>query len=202
MKQSTYAKLFEGLNVAGAVLTFLAAGVAIASTTRVAAGHPYLLPAAIIVFVGGQMLIVAAAPGLSRKRLDLKSAIALMGLYTLLSFLDVISIAIGLPFILVTMVLGPLTTAVFVLASVVLGIYVIEEIIGYDLQGRISILESPLQAFIALMVWIGSLLILVWDVGTHGDAEWVMERAADLIFNLRKAIQETIDSILQKEGSD
>ncbi len=179
MKQAICDKLFEGLNVGGAVLTLLAAVAAIASTTRLSAQLPYLLPLAIIVFVAGQLLIVIARVGLTRIPLKPRHVVVLVGLHILLSFWDVIAIVIGLPVILITMVLGPMMVVVLVLASVVLGMYLIEEVIGHDLQGYISVLERPSQAFTALVVWAASLLVLMWHVGRHESADWVLEKAAD-----------------------
>jgi hypothetical protein len=100
-------KLFEGLNVAGAMLALLAAVAAIASTTRLSAQLPYLLPLAIIVFLVGQVLIVIARVGPTRIPLKPRHVVALVGLHILLSFWDVIAVVIGLPAILITMVLGP-----------------------------------------------------------------------------------------------
>lgn len=200
MKKPGYVKLFDGLNYAGAVLTFLAALGAIASTTRLSAEHAYLLPLVFMAFAVGQFLIVIATVGSTRIRFTLKNVTALVGLYTLLSFWDLVSVVIGLPFILITMVLGPLMVVVFVLACVVLGMYLVEEVIGFDLRGYLSVLENPFQAFVALAALVISFLVLRWHYGKDESEDWVMEKAGDLSINVRQQLQGMVGKIVQKYG--
>jgi hypothetical protein len=202
MKKPGYAKLFDGLNYAGAALTFLAALGVIASTTRLSAEYPNILPLVFIAYAAGQLLIVIANVGLTRIRFNLKTVIALTGLYTLLSFWDFISILIVLPFIVISMVLGPFMIIVFVLAAVVLGMYLVEEVIGYDFRGYISILENPLQALIALVALAISFLVLRWHLGKDESEDWVMEKAGDLSFNIRQQLQRMVGEIVQKNSHD
>jgi hypothetical protein len=202
MKKPGYGGLFDGLNFAGAVLTALASLGVIASTTRLSAKHPYLLPLTLVLFLAGQVLIVLGTVGLTRIRPNPKDVLALIGLYSLLSAWDFISIVIGLPFILVTMILGPLMVIVSVLASVALIMYLVEGVIGYDLSGYISLLENPFQAFVAVLALVISLLVLRWHFGQHGGADWVIEKAGDLIFNLRQQFQGMVETIIEQDGLD
>jgi hypothetical protein len=202
MKKPGYVKLFDGLNVTGAVLTFLAALGVIGSTTKLAAEHPYLLPLVFIAYAGGQFLIVLANVGLTRIRFNLKNVVVLTSLYTFLSFWDLVSILIGLPFIAVSMVLGPFMTVVFVLAAVGLGLYLVEEVIGYDLSGYSSALENPLQALVVLVTLVLSFLVLRWHYGRDEGEDWAMEKAGDLSFNLRQRIRRMVGEIVQKYSYD
>lgn len=202
MKKPGYVKLFDGLNYAGAALTFLAALGVIASATKLSARYPYLLPWVFITYTAGQFLIIIANVGLTRIRFNLKNVMALTVLYTLLSCWDLISILIGLPFIVISMVLGPFTITVFVLAIVVLGMYLVEEVIGYDVRGYTSVLESALQAFIALVAMVISFLVLRWHFGKEKSGDWVVEKAGDLSFTLRQQLQGLVGEIVRKHSHD
>ncbi len=202
MKKAGYLKLFDGLNYAGAALTFLAALGVIASATRLSVNWPYILPLVFILYGVGQFLIVIANVGLTRIRFTLKNVVALTVLYTLLSLWDFITILIGLPFIAISMVLGPFMIVVFVLAIVVLGMYFVERVIGYDISGYSSILENPFQAFVALVALVISFFVLRWHFGKDQSEDWVMEKAGDLSFNMRQQLKGMVEEIIQKYGYD
>jgi hypothetical protein len=76
--------------------------------------------------------------------------------------------------------------------------YLIERIIGYDLPGVVSALQTPTQALIASAVWIGSLLVLIWHFGGHESGDWLIEKAGNLIYSLRQWLQEMIQEIIQQ----
>jgi hypothetical protein len=197
-----YAKLFVGLNVAGVILTFLAALSAIAATTRLSVKIPCLLAIVLVVYVVGQMVIVIATVDATRIRFTPANVLALVSLYTLLSFWDLFALAIGLPFIAITLVLGPLTTVVFVLATVILGMYLIEHIIGYDLRGAISALETPVQTLVVAVVWVISLLVLIWHYGRHESGDWAIEKAANWVYDLRQQLQGQVEEIIRQYSRD
>jgi hypothetical protein len=202
MKKPGYGRLFDGLNLAGAVLTALAALGVIASTTRLSTEHPYLLPLTLVLFLVGQVLNVLGTVGSTRIRPNPRDVLALIGLYSLLSAWDFAALVIGLPFILVTMILGPLMVIVSVLASVALVMYLVEGVVGYDLSGYVSVVENPFQAFLAVLALVVSVLVLRWHFGQHGSADWVIERAGDLIFNLRQQLQGMAETIIEQDGHD
>ena len=185
--------LFEGLNYAGAILALLAALGVLAWMLGLGTRFPYLLPLVLVVFVAGQFLMVVAATGLRRIRFDPKNVAALTGLYTLLSFWDLVSLVVGLPAIALTMVLGPLTVVVAVLAAVVLGLYLVEGVAGY-----VSLLENPVQALAALVVLVAALAVLRWHLGQHESADWLLARAGDLAFRLRQRLQGAVARIMEK----
>ncbi|MEJ2209516.1 MAG: hypothetical protein P8129_10825 [Anaerolineae bacterium] len=190
--------LFEGLNYAGAILALLAALGVLAWMLGLGTRFPYLLPLVLVVFVAGQFLMVVAATGLRRIRFDPKNVAALTGLYTLLSFWDLVSLVVGLPAIALTMVLGPLTVVVAVLAAVVLGLYLVEGVVGYDVAGYVSLLENPVQALAALVVLVAALAVLRWHLGQHESADWLLARAGDLAFRLRQRLQGAVARIMEK----
>jgi hypothetical protein len=193
VKQSLCSSLFDGFNYAGATLTILAGVGAI-----LLAAHPGWLPLVLAAYLAGQWITIVAAAGKAGVRFTARSVAALLGLHILLSWWDVIALVLGLPAILLTMILGPLATVVWVLASVVVGIYAIEQVIGYDLQGVVSVLETPFQALLALGVWCISLGVLWWHLGTHDSTDWAIERAGALIWNVRRRLQEGAEDILQQ----
>jgi hypothetical protein len=157
-------------------------------------GRPYLLPLAAIVFFAGQGLHVVAAVGLTHIRFAPGHVAALLGLYILLPFWDLIALLAGLPFIALTIVLGPFTTVVFVLSVVVLGVYAVERVIGYDIQGITTIVENPRQALATLGVCGLSLLVLIGHYGRHEGGDWLLERVVDRIWGLRQRLQGRVQS--------
>lgn len=186
-------RLFEGLNYAGAFLAFLATVVVVVWMMAPGSMLPCSLPLVLVAFVAGQLSMALAALGMNRIRLGLKpnlgNVAALVGVYTLLSFWDLVSLAIGLPCIVVTMVLGPLMAVVAVLAAAVLGLYLVEGGLGHDVGGYVSLLENPLQALAAVAVLAAALAVLRWHLGKHESADWLLERAGDSIFALRQRLQ-------------
>jgi hypothetical protein len=202
MKKTGYVKLFDGLNYAGAGLTFLAALGVIAAATRLSAGLPYLLPLILIVYATGQFLVVVANMGLANVRFTVKSVVALSVLHTLLSVWDFFAILIGLPFIAISMILGPFMVIVFALAAVALGMYAVEGLLGYDIRGYSSLLENPFQALVAFAAMVISLLVLRWHIGKDESEDWLMEKAGDLSFHMRQRLQAKVREIIQTYGSD
>jgi hypothetical protein len=202
MKKTGYVKLFDGLNYAGAALTLLAALGVIAAATRLSADLPYLLPLVLIVYGSGQFLIVLANMGLANVRFTAKSVVALTVLHTLLSVWDLFAILIGLPFIAISMILGPFMIIVFALAAVALGMYAVEGVLGYDIRGYSSVLENPIQALVALVVLVISFLILRWHVGKDGSEDWLMEKAGDLSFHMRQRLQGKAEDITSEHARD
>jgi hypothetical protein len=152
--------------------------------------------------VVGQVVILIATVGLTKIRFTAAGVLAFAGLFTLLSFWDLIALALGLPFIAITMLLGPLTTVVFVLATVVLGMYLIEHRIGYDLRGAISILETPVQALVASVVWVFSLLVTIGHYGMHESGDWAIVKATDSIYDLRQQLQGKVGEIVRQYSRD
>jgi hypothetical protein len=199
MKTPGRDKLLKSLNYAGAILTFVAALGAIFATTRLSAQHPYLLPIAILIYLAGQLALILARVGETITRLSLKAVAMLVGLHALLSGWDLIALAIGLPSILLTMVLGPLMVVILSLSSLVLGLYLVERVIGYDLQGYTSLIERPFQAFLTSAVWLLSLLVLIWHFGAHESADWEMDRAGEFAIGLRQQLQERIAAVVQEQ---
>ena len=128
--------------------------------------------------------------------------VVLILLYILISWWDLISIVIGLPFILITLVLGPFMIVVFVLATVVLGLYFVEGVLGYDIEGHSSLLETSFQAFVALGAWVIAFLVLRWHFSQDEGEDWVIEKVNDLSFNLRQQLQERVGDIIQKDGKE
>ena len=202
MKKTGYVKLFDGLNYAGAALTFLAALGVIAAATRLSADHPYLLPLVLIVYGSGQFLIVIGNMGLGNVRFTVKSVVALTVLHTLLSVWDFFAILIGLPFIAISMILGPFMIIVFALAAAALGMYVVEGLLGYDIRGYSSILENPFQALLAFIALVMSVLVLRWHLGKDESEDWLMEKAGDLSFHMRQQLQGKVEGIIQTYGKD
>ena len=194
-----YSKFFEGLNYAGAILTVLAGVGVVAATTRLGARCSLLLGLVLAAFVLGQCLVLVSAVGTARIRFTLRNVIALFVLYTLLSFWDTIAIFIGLPAIALTMLMGPLMFVVWALATFVLGMYLVEGVIGYDVQGMISLIETPIELLGTLGVWIVSGLVLVWHVGWHDSSDWLIDRAASLIYALREQLKGMAVKIVERD---
>lgn len=197
MKRPGSGRLFEGLNYAGAILAFLATAGVLAWMLGLGSGFAYLLPLVLVVFLAGQLLMVVAAVGTAPIRLSPVKVAALTGLYTFLSFWDLVSLVIGLPAIALTMLLGPLMVVVAVLAAVVLGLYLVEGVLGYDVGGYVSLIENPLQALVALTILVASLAVLGWHLGKHESADWLLERAGDLAFSLRQRLQGAAARIIE-----
>ena len=200
MKKSGHVKFFDGLNYAGAMLMFLAALGVIAVSTKLSATYPYLMLWVFVLYGAGQFLIVIATVGLTKIRFNVINITTLVSLYTLLSFWDFIAIILWLPSVIISMILGPLTFIVFGLSLRVLGVYFIEDVIGYNIKGVVSFLENPSQAFIAIGVFVISGLILGWQMKGSENEDWVMEKAGDLIFKLRRQLQEMVDAIIQADS--
>ncbi len=197
MEEPGYAKLFDGLNYAGAALSFVASlGVLAALMGLIASPWPLL--AVLLIYTLGQFLILGAAVGLTGIRFTPKNVVALMALYSLLSWWDLIVILLGLPFILITMVLGPFMTLLLVLAGVALGLFVVEEGLGLDVRGYSSILANAQQAWVAFIIFLSALLVLRWNVNKGDD--WVLDRAGDWIWGLRRRLQGMIEGIVQEYG--
>lgn len=198
MKKPGYGRLFEGLNYAGVILALLAAVGMLVLAIGPGVASAYLWALVLVAFLAGQFLMVVAAVSTTRIRLGPKKVAALIGLYTLLSLWDLVSLAIGLPFIALTMILGPLMVVVAVLSAVVLGLYLVEGVMGYDVRGYVSLLENPFQALVALAFLVASLAVLGWHLGEHESADWLLEKAGDLMFSLRQRLRGAVGRIIQQ----
>jgi hypothetical protein len=198
MKSRRYARIFEGFNRAGAALTLLALLGLIVSVTRFAAGYPYLPLIVLLAYAVGTILVVLAKFGRSGIRFSLKSVLTLTALDILLSFWDLVKILIGLPFIALTMVLGPLMTVVAALSAFVLGMYLVEEVIGYNIRGYTSLLKTGWQACIAAALMVASALVVNWHYSREGGADWLIDVAVDVSFSLRRRLQRVMREIIRK----
>ena len=178
-------KLFEGLNYAGAALSFVAGLGALAVFTGLVA-NLWLLLAVMAIYTVGQFFVLVSAIGLTGIRFTPKNVTALFVLYSLLSWWDLITVLLILPFIPVTMILGPFMGLLLVLAGVALGMYLVEVVLGYDVQGYSSFLTDA-QVGIALGIFVFSLLVLIWH--TSQGADWVLDKAGDWILALRRRVQ-------------
>lgn len=192
-------KLFEGLNYAGATLSFVAGLGALAVFIGLVA-NLWLLLAAIAIYTVGQFFVLVSAVGQTGMRFTPKNVAALFVLYSLLSWWDLITVLLILPFIPVTMVLGPFMVLLLVLAGAALGMYLVEVVLGYDVQGYSSILSNAPQALIALGIFLFASLVLWWHMG-RGD-DWVLDKAADWIVALRRRLQGIIEGIVQEYRRD
>jgi hypothetical protein len=195
-EDQAFLKLFEGLNYGGAALTFLAGLGVILCTTRLSADYAYLLPLVLLGYGAGQALLAIARVGMSSIPFTLKTVLPLTGLNILLSMWDLVSILIGLPFILISLILGPFMTAVLVLAAVVLGMYLVEGVLGYDIEGYRSLLENPFQAFIALVLLVIAFFVLRWHFGAEKGEDWLIDKAGDLSLNTRQRLQGLMAKII------
>jgi hypothetical protein len=189
----------DGLNYAGAALSFAAGLGALAVFTGLVA-NLWLLLAVLAVYTLGQFFILISAVGLTGIRFTFKNVTALFLLYSLLSWWDLITVLLILPFIVITMVLGPFMTVLLVLAGAALGMYLVEEVVGYNVQGYSSILSKVQQAGIALVIFVCASLVLWWHMG-RGD-DWVLDRATDWIVALRRRLQGMIEGIVQEYRRD
>jgi hypothetical protein len=192
-------KLFEGLNYAGAALSFVAGLGALAVCTGLVA-NLWLLLAAIAIYTVGQFFVLVSAVGLTGMRFTPKNVTALFVLYSLLSWWDLITVLLILPFIPITMILGPFMVLLLVLAGAALGMYLVEVVLGYDVQGYSSIISNAQQAGVALVIFVCASLVLWWHTG-RGD-DWVLDRAADWIVALRRRLQGMIEGIVQEYRRD
>jgi hypothetical protein len=197
VNKTGHGKFFEGLNFAGAILFFAAFLGIVIGSSRLAAQYPYLLYLGFMAYFIGQFVLIIAQVGLSEIRFTLSNVFALMVLYTLLAFWDCIAILLSLPFIIITMLLGPFMVMVFVLAIVILGVYCVEEVIGYDIQGIVSAIETGYQAAITSISLLVSFSVLSWHFMREDGEDWVMERAGDLIFRLRLRLQGMVEKIIR-----
>jgi hypothetical protein len=100
------------------------------------------------------------------------------------------------------MILGPFMTIVFALATVALGMYVVEGMLGCDIRGYGSVLANPFQALVAFVVLVISFLVLRWHVGKDESEDWLMEKAGDLSFHMRQRLQGQVERIVQEHTRD
>jgi len=178
----------RGLDYLGAALVFLSGAGLLFGPRLGIPGFWFLL-----LFVVGMVTIVLYQAGVDAARSPL-NFLALFGLYMLLAFWDFITILILLPVILITMILGPFMIGAAVLSGLMLGIYVIEEVFHHDIPG-VSGLETPLQAIIAAIIFLISLLILWWHFSRAGGEDWLIDRAGALSESIRKQLLDRVDLI-------
>jgi hypothetical protein len=190
-----YGKFFEGLNYAGAALSFAAGLGALAVFTGLVA-NLWLLLAVMVIYTVGQFFILVSAVGLTGMRFTPKNVAVLFVLHSLLSWWDLITVLLILPFIPVTMILGPFMTLLLALAGAALGMYLVEVVLGYDVQGYSSVLSNAPQAGGALVIFVCASLVL-WQHTGRGD-DWVLDRATDWIVALRRRLQGVIEGIVQE----
>jgi len=178
----------KGLNYLGAALILLSAAGLLFGPALGIPGYWFLL-----LFAVGMMVIVIADAGIDAAHSPI-TFLALLGLYTLLAFWDFLIILILLPVIFITMILGPFMIIVAVLSGLMLGIYVVEAFFHFDISG-ISGLETAWQAFIALIVFAVSALILWWHFSRDNGEDWLIDWAGNYAESIRKRLLNSIDSI-------
>lgn len=126
-------------------------------------------------FIIGMMLMVLADVGKNASRLGPLDILGLFGLYTILSFWDVLILAILLPAIFIDMLLGAFMAGITLLAAAGLIIYFIEHILHHDIEG-VSAMDTPQQAGIVLIVLVASFLIAQWRIKKDDEGDGVGDR--------------------------
>jgi hypothetical protein len=194
MKAVRLAQLYRGIGVAGVLLT-LAAGGAVAVAAALGA-RCHWLPLILLAYVAGQFLLTTARVGRAGSRRHLGCLVALTVLTILLSWWDLVVLFFGLPFIALTMILGPLATAVSFLSAVTLALY-LADVVGYDLPGYATLLNRPWQAAVAAGVMAAAFAVVWWHYSREEGGDWPLARAADLAYEVRLHLQTLAAQIVE-----
>ena len=182
-------KFLKSLDYLGAALVFLSvAGLLFGRSLGVSGGWFLLL------FATGVTLMVFHDAGRDAARSPL-TFLALFGLYMALAFWDFALILILFPAIFLTMLLGPFTIGLAVLSGLMLGIYVVEDILHFEISG-VSGLETPFQAGVAALLFLSSVLILWWHFSREGGEDWIVERAGAWGEAVRGRLQDAVDVVI------
>ena len=147
-----------------------------------------------VVYALGVMALVLADVGNEVGRLGPGSLMALLGLYTVLAFWDFIFIVLVLAAIFVDMILGLFSLLVGLLATLLLGVYVIETLFHHDLAG-VSGLESGGQALVALVVAAIFLPVSWWAFRQEENDSAIADRVVSFLERVRGALRASADAI-------
>ena len=179
----------KGANYWGAALVFLA-GMGLLFGRRLGVSGLWFL----LLFAAGVTLMVLHDAGKDAARSPL-TFLALFGLYMALAFWDFALILILLPAIVLTMILGPFMIGTAALSGLMLGIYVVENILHFDIAG-VSGLETPLHAGVAAILLVVSLGILWWHFSREEGEDWIIDRAGAWGEAMRGRLQDAVDVVI------
>ena len=147
-----------------------------------------------VTYAVGVMVLVLTDVGGAVGQLDIGSLMALFGLYTVLAFWDFIFIILVLPAIFIDMILGPFAWMTAILAILMLGIYVIEDIFHHDLAG-VSGLESGKAALVTLGIAVVALVVGIWYVQQDDNDNTIADRMARLSERVRGSLLDAAENI-------
>ena len=196
MSQNIREKIFKGISGIGVGFGFVFMAGMLLLLTGLAQKYPALFWLSIAAYGASVILQVIGDVGQRKLRHPLFTVPALWALYIVLGFWEFITIPMILVIVVISMLSGPFMVLVAVLSALMLGLYFIEDIIGYDIQG-VSSFDNGVQALLALGALIVSSAVL-GAVHFGSEDDLIMDKGTDIIAGIHSLLKNAADDIIEK----